>query len=86
LQRSIADTSQVLLGATRTNHRAISEFVVDPDDAALVMHTAAQREVPVKIQARPAPPPEPAPQPVAKIEPPPIPHRSWLLPPPQCCL
>lgn len=64
-----ADSPQVLLAATRANNRAIGEYAMNPDDSALVMHTAAQREVPVKIQARPAPPPEPAPQPVTKVEP-----------------
>jgi len=68
-----ADAPQVLLAATRTNHRAIAEYAVSADDATLVMHTAQQREVPVKVQARPAPPPEPAPQPLAKPQPPPAP-------------
>jgi len=68
-----ADMPQVLLAATRTNHLAIGEYAVNKEDIALVMHTAIQREVPVKIAANPAPPTQPLPQPVAKLEPPPTP-------------
>jgi hypothetical protein len=52
-----SDAPQVLLAAARANQRAIGEYAVNVDDTALVMHTAAQREVPVKVQARPAPAP-----------------------------
>jgi hypothetical protein len=68
-----SDAPQVLLAATRANHRPIGDYAVNADDTALMMHIAAQREVPAKIQARPAPLPEPLPQPVAKVEPPPTP-------------
>jgi hypothetical protein len=68
-----ADTPQVMLAATHRHHRAVGEYSVNADDAALVMHTAAQREVPEKIQVRYAPPLESLPQPVAKLEPPPAP-------------
>lgn len=79
-----ADTRQVLVAATRTNQRAIGEYAVNVDDAALVMHVAQQREVPVKVQARSVPPPEPRPQPVAKPEPPPAPAApvAVVAPPP----
>jgi hypothetical protein len=79
-----ADTPQVLLAATRTNHQAIGEYAVSADDTALVMHTAQRREVPVKVQARSVPPPEPTPQPAAKPEPPPAPAPpvAVVAPPP----
>jgi len=79
-----ADAPQILLAATRTNHRASGGYAVNADDNALVMHTATQREVPVKIQQfRPAPP-ESVPQPVAKVEPPspPAPVVVAVTPPP----
>lgn len=64
-----ADVPQVMLAATRANHRAIGEYAINTDDNAVVMHTATSREVPVKIQAHLVPMPEPLPQPVAKPEP-----------------
>ena len=68
-----ADTPQILLAATRANQQAIGEYAVNPDDSAVLMHDAEQRQVPVEIQARPAPPPEPMPQHVTMPEPPPAP-------------
>lgn len=80
-----ADAPQVLLAATRTNHRAIGQYAVNMDDSTVVMHTATAREVPLKIQARPVPPPDPLPQPVAKAEPPPPPVLAAVvvMPPPE---
>ena len=74
-----ADTPQIMLAAASANHRAIGEYAMNPD-TALLMHTAAQREVPVGTQPRPAPP-QPAPQPVAMPEPPPAPV-AIVTPPP----
>jgi len=64
-----ADTPQVMFAATRTNHRSIGEYSVNPDDIAVVMHTAVLREVPVKIQVRAPESPEVLPVPVARVEP-----------------
>lgn len=79
-----ADLPQVLLAATRTNHRPIGAYAVNPADSAVVMHTALQREVPAKIPALPAPLPKPVPPPVAKLEPPPVPTPviAVVTPPP----
>lgn len=77
-----ADTPQIMLAAARANHRAIGEYAVNPDDdAAVVMHTVAQREIPVRTQVRPVLP-QPAPQPVATPEPPPAPPVVIVTPPP----
>ena len=63
-----SDATQVMRDATHANHRAIGEYAVNMDDAALVMHTAEQREVPVKIQQARLAPLEPVPQPMAPVE------------------
>jgi Ca-activated chloride channel family protein len=83
-----SDAAQALSATKNTQHRAIGEYAVNAGDSALVMHTAAPREVPVKIQphpvqvSRPEPTPAPAPAPVlAKPEPPTAPTPAVLMTP-----
>ncbi|MCX6923691.1 MAG: hypothetical protein NT154_10865 [Verrucomicrobia bacterium] len=64
-----SDAPQVLLTATRTNQRAVGDYALSTADNALVMHTPAERVVPVMGQQAPtALPPTPPPQPMAKSE------------------
>ena len=78
-----SDAAQALFAARRTNHSALSEYVLNTGDNALVMHTAAKREVPLETQqAQPVPPPPPPVQPVAKPEPTRIPTVATPAPTP----
>lgn len=70
-----ADAPQVLLAATGTNHHAIGKYSVNPDDTALLMHEAGERQVPVKSEAHQAPPPEPVQQPASRLEAQPAPSN-----------
>jgi len=48
-----SDVPQVLLAASRTNQRSVGDYTLNTDDNALVMHTAANRVVPVTVQQAP---------------------------------
>jgi hypothetical protein len=78
-----SDAAQALLAATRTNHSALSEYIANTGDNALVMHTASKREIPLEIQQAPPVPPPPLPvQSVAKPEPTPTPIPNVATPAP----
>jgi hypothetical protein len=71
-----SDAPQTLLAATQPNHQSVGEFALNPNDGALIMHTAMPREVPVEIQqVRAVAIPKPSPQPVVESKPPPAPPQ-----------
>ena len=56
LARFDTDSQQVLLAAPRSEHRAISDYSINPDDNALVMHVTRRREVAVEKHQAVSPP------------------------------
>jgi VWFA-related protein len=65
------DAPQILQEALHPNHRPLGEYVVNTKDSMLVMHIAAEREVPIDLPpAKPTPSLEPIVQ--RAVTPPPI--------------
>jgi Ca-activated chloride channel family protein len=68
-----SDAPQILREALRADHSPIAHYAVDPSDAVLAMHIAAERQVPVEVQQVPPAPTlvmptqKPSPPPTKKV-------------------
>ena len=65
-----SDAPQILQESLRPNHCPLTDFAVNPSDSALVMHVAAEREVPIDLPpVKPKPSPEPTAQRAVNLPP-----------------
>ena len=77
------DASQILQEALHPNHRPLGEYAVNKNDSMLVMHVAAEREVPIDLPpAKPTPSPEPIAQRAVATPPLPFPKVERISKPP----